>query len=256
MTEKAIKECLLCFLFSSLSCHMFVLSCCETHTHTHTTHPWIAIILYMPPHSGSNGEMKGLFFTSAQAAASQTSGGWSTGWGGDIVMVVHAVVTRRERMTCKSGGVEGAPSLSHFPISFSSQTLERSADLSPRGQHSHFDPLLLACNTCSPLPHSQLLLPPVTSPDWLFSFRSLSPYYSYLFPTLYEGGEAFSPVIQVLVSTAPFSSTARVYLSHRCPSAAAPTPAFGVLVNPQMSQNGPFQTTRDVVSVREELKIR
>lgn len=29
-------------------------------------------------------------------------------------MVVHAVVTRRERMTCKSGGVEGAPSLSHF----------------------------------------------------------------------------------------------------------------------------------------------
>lgn len=154
--------------------------------------------------------------------------------GGDIVMVVHAVVTRRERMTCKSGGVEGAPSsLSHFPISFSSQTLERSADLSPRGQHSHFDPLLLICNTCSPLPHSQLLLPPVTSPDWLFSFRSLSPYYSYLFPTLYKGGEAFNPVIQVLVSTAPFSSTARVYLSHRCPSAASTaTPPHPTLPHP------------------------
>lgn len=95
---------------------------------------------------------------------------------------------------------------------------------SPRGQLSHFDPLLLTCNTCSPShirrPHSPSSPPP---PILLF-FKNLSPYYPYLFlPLLLSGGKVSNPVIQVLVSAAPFSSVVTLSLSLRCPSGALTT---------------------------------
>lgn len=162
MTEKAIKNCRRCFLFSSLSRHMFALPCCSPHTHTQTrlkhVTPPSSILGTQHPGSSPTCESTDSYKCSSSFADGKTSirlqGGLQEvvegGKGG-----VYSVIPR-----CECSDLPSPPDVS---ISFSSAA--------PRKEE------------CHRRGRSHVLTPPSLNPahHLLFFQTPLSPYYPYLF---------------------------------------------------------------------------